>query len=755
MSDLLSLPLQDNFQTTLSQKLLTTELLLHANDVGTFLFGSFTTKAVIDAGKSTMELIEITAKDTVAKTFTISARGLPLANGVAGVAYSHSVGAPVIISDNFGFWEAIRAAIASKVDESGATLSGHFKFTGELTGPSFVDVAARNAAIPAPEDGDIATVAGDLQHYNGVTAQWEIADTGTPTPNGDELAAGKFQGAIPAQQIVGTDLGSTTAHLAVMNKYVKAATTGVADAGKVVARDATGKIDPSNLPLVDTLSVTLGETVVAGNALRISQKDGKAYKCSNVPDYLRDAEGSARFGGSTMVAAGRVFTYLLDINKWLFVWENVGNNTLAMVGTLSNGVWTVGAQVPITANGSMQSYHQISILSPTKFLFTFDHSATNNVNITVCTIAGTVITVGAAAVYEVQTTNQSPIIIGTDTTGTETGICFVNDNDNAVRAKGFTIAGTVITLGVETAIETGLSLVGFPVASLNAANQVVVAYGNGATVIRAAVVNQTDGTSTITAFAPVTMFTDAGSSQEQLLQLINSSSNIHMLLWKTNSTPNLLEAGAISISGTVPSGSSQTVLKTARNDTADTFANISTVIGNSYLQSITSTDWGLVISGTPIVDNLNDLDYNSASPAAFTKFAHFLISGATFSVKWEPFLFYAPNPAIYWEQGFENTPYVLFSDTFLHSDPAIIRVYALKIDPNHFVGWAQTAGVLNDVITIDINSDSNQSGLTAGLVYNLGNNGGLQHDGVGKIAAIALSPTQVARLHTTYNKSPS
>jgi N-acetylneuraminic acid mutarotase len=39
----------------------------------------------------------------------------------------------------------------------------------------------------------MCTVNGDQYHYNGTTDQWEISDTGTPTPNATTSLAGKVQ----------------------------------------------------------------------------------------------------------------------------------------------------------------------------------------------------------------------------------------------------------------------------------------------------------------------------------------------------------------------------------------------------------------------------------------------------------------------------------------------------------------------------------------------------------------------------------
>lgn len=91
----------------------------------------------------------------------------------------------------------------------------------KFTWPSFASVAARNTAIPSPVDGMVCTVAGDLQHYNATTSQWETAGTTTPTPNGSETVAGKFQQSTDVAFIAGIDLWSTGAQNVAKNSQIK------------------------------------------------------------------------------------------------------------------------------------------------------------------------------------------------------------------------------------------------------------------------------------------------------------------------------------------------------------------------------------------------------------------------------------------------------------------------------------------------------------------------------------------------------
>lgn len=98
------------------------------------------------------------------------------------------------------------------------TFTGNNSFEDVIKPPRFVNIAARDAAFPIPEDGQLAIVAGDLWHYNGTTAQWEIADTGTPLPNAGEALAGKVELATLAEQGNQTETGGSSANVVIQAK---------------------------------------------------------------------------------------------------------------------------------------------------------------------------------------------------------------------------------------------------------------------------------------------------------------------------------------------------------------------------------------------------------------------------------------------------------------------------------------------------------------------------------------------------------
>jgi hypothetical protein len=76
------------------------------------------------------------------------------------------------------------------------------------------------------------------------------------------------------------------------------ASAGAGDDGKIVALDASGKLDSTVMPAgvgSDSKTMTAGENLSAGNLVYISSADGKVYKA--------DATNSAKFAVGFVLAA--------------------------------------------------------------------------------------------------------------------------------------------------------------------------------------------------------------------------------------------------------------------------------------------------------------------------------------------------------------------------------------------------------------------------------------------------------------------
>lgn len=117
MSNISSYPLQDNFKTTLSQQWDGATGTVYVASTPSFTFPSgVTTYIVASPGKTTMQIAKINAYDATAKTLTVSDITLKKGASINSTAQTHSVGAEIIISDNYQFWEDIYTAVNSKVD---------------------------------------------------------------------------------------------------------------------------------------------------------------------------------------------------------------------------------------------------------------------------------------------------------------------------------------------------------------------------------------------------------------------------------------------------------------------------------------------------------------------------------------------------------------------------------------------------------------------------------------------------------------
>lgn len=117
MSNLTKLPLEDWFETTLSQSWDWQLGAINVNATPNFTFpAGVTTYIVVSPWKTNMQVAEINAYNGWLKTITASNITLEKGAWVNSTAQIHTVGSKVIISDNYQFWADIQTAINSKLD---------------------------------------------------------------------------------------------------------------------------------------------------------------------------------------------------------------------------------------------------------------------------------------------------------------------------------------------------------------------------------------------------------------------------------------------------------------------------------------------------------------------------------------------------------------------------------------------------------------------------------------------------------------
>lgn len=214
MSQLTTLPLQDNYRTTLSQARDGNTWTVYVNTVPSFTFpAGVKTYICVDAGKSTMQIARISAYNSTTKTLTVDSISFNKANGVAYSAQNHSVGAVVEISDNYQFRDDIKTAINTKVNTNSTDTD-----TGK-----FADATARDAYFTSPVNGNSAYLTTEGKRTDYVGGAWVDRATGS-TLNASTTVAGKVEKATSWEVTAWTATGWTGAELFVWPAEMKTVT---------------------------------------------------------------------------------------------------------------------------------------------------------------------------------------------------------------------------------------------------------------------------------------------------------------------------------------------------------------------------------------------------------------------------------------------------------------------------------------------------------------------------------------------------
>ena len=141
MTDITTYPLEDWFETTLSQVWDWAVWTIYVNDTPSFTFpAGVTTYIVVDPWKSTMQLAEINGYNPTLKTMAVSNITLDKWASVAYTQQPHQIGAKVRISHNYQFWKDMIDGINSKMNTN----------SDDLEVWKFADATARDAYRPTP-----------------------------------------------------------------------------------------------------------------------------------------------------------------------------------------------------------------------------------------------------------------------------------------------------------------------------------------------------------------------------------------------------------------------------------------------------------------------------------------------------------------------------------------------------------------------------------------------------------------------------
>ena len=148
-----------------------------------------------------MQIAKISAYDATAKTLTVSDITLKKGASINSTAQTHSVGAEIIISDNYQFWADIYTAVNSKVDGDTQPFPSYTTTNRDL-------ISAVNGMVI------YNSTTGELNQYS--SGAWSAISSGSTQPNASATVAGKVEIATTAQSVAGTDTGETGALLSVL-----------------------------------------------------------------------------------------------------------------------------------------------------------------------------------------------------------------------------------------------------------------------------------------------------------------------------------------------------------------------------------------------------------------------------------------------------------------------------------------------------------------------------------------------------------
>lgn len=248
MTNVVNIPRQNAFSTTLTNSIDATETSITLDEALAFAIGSEPVYIVVDPKNNFREVMKITAG---ANPYTVT-RGVADYDGGPSTAQVHSGGARVVLTNSWNYYNEMADAINSKAD------SDEGEFTVSLKIPVFADTAARDAAIPAPENGMECYITADGKYNDYTAGFWVERESGGTFPNATTAIAGKVELGTAAEVLAGTAAGGTGAALAVTPDVLlgtdvsKTSSAGAGDAGKFTRLDGSGLLDESFMPYTAT-----------------------------------------------------------------------------------------------------------------------------------------------------------------------------------------------------------------------------------------------------------------------------------------------------------------------------------------------------------------------------------------------------------------------------------------------------------------------------------------------------------------------
>jgi len=381
--------------------------------------------------------------------FTTNQRGILkygyAATGASATAKSWDVGTEVAITTDV----IMRNLNNVQAVVEAALPSGGYAFQVKV----YADATARDAAITVPVNGMMVYLTDTAVMYQYIGGAWTTFATGT-VANGSTTVAGKFEEATVAEQGTATATGATGARLIPANANLVKTSSGAADENKIAVLNSEGEFAQGFIASYISTSLTTGENVTAGNALR-SKLDGLVYKAEKYPVVGRWEQPP--IVGTNATGAG-IAACNLDDNKIVYVYHTTTELACSVNIFSGEEITTQGADTSIKT-GVGAGIVDCCKISTDKFAVVhWDDGAVgiDDGTIWICTVSGTTVTVGTGVVFEAGTQTATSVH---RVCSPAADVVTVAWNDTATTDAGrsitATISGTTPTFGAE--IETTAS----------------------------------------------------------------------------------------------------------------------------------------------------------------------------------------------------------------------------------------------------------------------------------------------------------
>jgi hypothetical protein len=327
MADLLTIPYEDDYETTLAQAWNGSATTVYLKNVPTATTpsGSNYSYLVVDPWKSIMQVVKVIAWENVGNTATTTTATIKKGSGVNYSAVSHASWATVRFSNNYQFWADIQTSINTKLDQDWGN------------GIDYASTAARDAALwgdwVATKNYRNIKAGAQFFNYNLSVWQWQVVSTGTAPAFASQTAAGIVEAPTTPQQVAWTTTWETGGLLFSTPDYVKTVNdTAVAEALKIkdkidVRVATTANITLSAPQTIDWVSIIAWDRVLVKDQSTASQNG--IYLCAagawtRATDFDANTNNEVDLWASVWVSAGTVNIgrrYSLTTTGAITVWS--------------------------------------------------------------------------------------------------------------------------------------------------------------------------------------------------------------------------------------------------------------------------------------------------------------------------------------------------------------------------------------------------------------------------------------------------